>query len=97
MNAFEGIPDWLITTALAIGGFVILWLNRQRLGLGEVQMATRAEQIAVIELQEKRIVLLEAEVQRLRSEVQYLSAENHEYRRRILRLESREAGSDEDG
>jgi cell division protein FtsB len=95
MEATYGLPDWLITTALALGGFVLFWLNRQRLGLGEVQMATRAEQLAVIDLQEKRIVLLEAEVVRLRAEVQYLSAENHDYRRRITRLESHEIGGDE--
>lgn len=90
MEAFSGLPDWFITTCIAIGGFCLLWFNRQRLGLGEVQMATRAEQNKVIDLQERRIELLEAEVQRLRAEVQYLSAENHEYRRRISRLEAHE-------
>lgn len=88
MDAFSGLPDWFITTVLAIGAFALFWLNRQRLGLGEVQMASKAEQLQVIALQERRIELLEAEVQRLKAEVQYLSAENHEYRRRITRLES---------
>jgi hypothetical protein len=81
------IPDWIITTTLAVGAFVLLWWNRQRLGLGEVQMATRSEQTKVIELQEKRIRLLEAEVARLKGQVEYLSNANDDYRRRIADLE----------
>lgn len=90
MDAFSGLPDWAITTVIGIIGFSLLWLNRQRLGLGEAQMATRSEQHKVIGLQEKRIALLEQEVEHLTKTVDYLSSENDEYRRRIQRLEARE-------
>lgn len=87
------IPDWIITTILAVAGFTILWFNRQRLGLGEAQMATRSEQAKVIELQERRILLLESEVAHLKGRVEYLSNANDDYRRRIAELERLERGT----
>jgi hypothetical protein len=78
------IPEWLITTVIGVVGFVVIWLNRQRLGLGEVQMATRAEQQKVIELQERRIELLEAEVGSLRRQVDYLTSENESLHRLLV-------------
>ena len=85
--ALNDLPDWAITTAIAVIGFVLLWLNRQRLGLGEVQMATRAEQQSVIELQERRIELLETEVKGLKVRVDHLTAENEALRRLIRQAE----------
>ena len=81
------LPDWAITTAIGVLGFVVFWLNRQRLGLGEVQTAARAERDAVVVLQERRIVLLEAEVARLKTTISYLQADNDELRRRIRAME----------
>ena len=79
--ALNEIPDWVITTAIGVLGFTILWLNRQRLGLGEVQVATRAEEHKVIELQERRIKLLEEEVKSLTRRVDYLTSENESLHR----------------
>jgi len=79
--ALNEIPDWLVTTAIGVVGFTILWLNKQRLGLGEVQLATRSEQNKVIELQERRIKLLEKEVQALTRRVDYLTSENESLHR----------------
>lgn len=81
------LPDWAITTAIGVLGFVVFWLNRQRLGLGEVQLATRSERDAVVALQERRIQLLETEVARLKTTIAYLQTDNDELRRRIRAME----------
>lgn len=81
----QEVPDWVITTAIGVIGFVALWLNRQRLGLGEVQMATRSEQQKVIELQERRIKLLESEVASLNRRVDHLTAENESLRHLMVK------------
>lgn len=72
----------LVTTALAIGAGVVLWMNRQRLNLGEVQVATNAERDRVIELQEQRIELLEQKVERLGRKIEWLEFENERLRDR---------------
>jgi len=77
------IPDWLVTSAIALVFTVIVWIRRESLGLGEARLATRreqektrGEQSKVIELQERRIKLLETEVASLNRRVDHLVAEN---------------------
>jgi len=79
------IPEWVITSVIGAIGFVLVWLNRQRLGLGAAQMATRSEQQKVIELQERRIQLLEQEVRSLTRRVDYLTSENESLHRLLNR------------
>jgi cell division protein FtsB len=76
-----GLPDWVYTTLIALAAFVIAYLNRERLGLGMAQVATREEQEKVIQLQERQIELLKDEVNSLRARVTYLENIVEDYRR----------------
>ena len=85
---FGGIPDWLITTAVAMIVGVAVWLRRESLGLGDARVATRkekerasSERSKVVELQERRIKLLEEEVASLTRRVDYLTSENESLHR----------------
>lgn len=78
---FSTLPDWVYTTAIAVFTFVVAYLNRERLGLGMAQVATREEQDKVIALQERQIELLKDEVNSLRARVTYLENIVDDYRR----------------
>jgi FtsZ-interacting cell division protein ZipA len=77
---------------VTIAVLVVAWMNRERLGVSIAQNATRAARNELVDLQERRIELLETEVNRLTEQVSFLSAENSEYRRRIQRLEDERRG-----
>ena len=66
---------------------LLVWFYHQKLGVSVAQAATASARKEVVELQERRIALLEADVSRLSLQVQYLTSENDEYRRRIRHLE----------
>jgi uncharacterized protein HemX len=85
------LPDWLITTAIGLVGAIIYFVYRQSQGIGEVQqakaaaqMVTKNEQGKVIELQERRIKLLEQEVKSLNRRVDLLTAENESLHRLLV-------------
>ena len=79
----------IVTTVIACAAGAVLWMNRQRLGLGEVQVATNAERDRVIKLQEQRITLLvqkideaEQKVDDLTKKIEWLEWENERLRDR---------------
>ena len=66
---------------------LVVWFYHQKLGVSVAQGQAASARKEVVELQERRIILLEAEVKQLTIQVQHLSAENEDYRRRIRALE----------
>jgi len=84
---FGGLPDWVITTAIALTVAVVIYLGRYRLGLGEVQLATASEREKLLELYARRIELLEEDAQRKDDRIRWLEAENTQLVRRLARLE----------
>ena len=87
MEWLDGLPDWLITTVIALIVAVFVYLNRQRLGLGEVQLATASEREKLLELYSRRIELLEEDAKRKGDRIRWLEAENTQLMRRVKRLE----------
>ena len=92
VDHFVGLPDWLITTGIALVLAVIYYLWRQSHGLGTVQVATMGERDKLIELYEKRIAQLEADSARKEDRIRWLEAENTQLQRRIQRLEEQDDG-----
>ena len=84
---FGGIPDWVLTTAVGISIAAIAYFKRQSIGLGDLQMATNKERDQIIELQERRIELLEEEVLELKHELAQIRLENKALRRAITVVE----------
>ena len=78
-----GIPDWVLTTAVALIMAVLLYVRRQQLGLGDTQLATNLERDRLLALQEQRIELLEKRVAELGTEIKYLHAENRQLREQL--------------
>jgi hypothetical protein len=89
MSVPTEIPDWVITTAIGIVIVVLAYLNKERLGLGTVQLATQSEREKLLELYEKRIEALEKDATLKDDQIRFLSAENTELRRRLRHLEER--------
>jgi uncharacterized membrane-anchored protein YhcB (DUF1043 family) len=82
-SSIPEIPDWVYTTAVGLIIGIIVWLNRQRLGLGEGQLAQKARHQEVIDLQERQIELLKEEVEALRIRVAHLENIVDDYQRQV--------------
>ena len=87
MEAPTGLPDWFLTALVGLLVMIVAWLNRERLGLSTVQLATKQERDKLVEIQERRIRHLESEIKRLEDEIRYISSANADLRRRLSDLE----------
>ena len=80
---FGGVPDWILTTAIALSVAAVAYWKRHTLGLGVLQMATNKERDAVIALQEERIALLEQKLLEVEQELVHMRTENRALRKDI--------------
>ena len=87
MEVLAGLPDWLITTAIATGVAVVIYLARFRLGISEVQLATASEREKLLSIYEKRVEMLEEDATKKDDRIRWLEAENVQLMRRVSALE----------
>ena len=89
MSGFENLPDWFYTTVITLVIAVLAYLNRQRLGLGEHQVAAREADERTIEMQERQIEMLQEEIRVLRNRVEHLEnvVADYQIQVRLLREE----------
>jgi hypothetical protein len=84
----DGITTGLALAVAAVVGYVFNTLTAQRLGLGGVQVAVRAETTILIGQLKARVDLLSAENIELKAKVEALVVENRAQAVRIDHLET---------
>lgn len=90
MEALNEVPDWLMTTIVALVLAVLAYLNKERLGLGMVQTAARDAEERTIEMQERQIEMLQEEVGILRRRVEHLENVVADYQMQMRLLRERD-------